>query len=52
MDVSLDVGGAHMGTQDVDHKAACISKVCMVNSEMCHGMDLSDFARVNEKSCI
>ena len=50
MDVSLDVGGAHRGTQDVHHKVACISKVCMVNSEMCHGMDLSEFARVNEKA--
>ena len=50
MDVSLDVGGAHRGTQDFNHKVACISKVCMVNSEICHGMDLSDFARVNENA--
>ena len=50
MDVSLEFGGAHMGTQDVNHMVVCISKVCMVNSEMCHGMELSDLARVNEKA--
>ena len=57
MDASLDVGGAHRGTVDFYHqieadddKVACISKVCMVNSEVCHGMDLSVFARANEKA--
>ena len=57
MDASQDVGGAHKGTEDVDHqiegdddKVAYISKVCMVNSEVCHGMDLSDFVRVNDKA--
>ena len=49
MDASLDVGGAHRGPEDFDHriegdddKVACISKVCMVKSEVCHGMDLFD----------
>ena len=59
MDVSLDVGGApcSRGTDDSDHqiegdyhKFACISKVCMANSEVCHGMDLSVFAGANEKA--
>ena len=58
MDASLDVGGAprSRGKEDSDHqlegdddKFACISKVCMVNSEVCHGTDLSAFARANEK---
>ena len=54
MDASLDVGGAHRGTEGFYHqiegdddKVACISKVSMVNSEVCHGMELSFFARVN-----
>ena len=41
MDASLDVGGADRGTEDFDHqieggddKVACISKVCMVNSDV------------------
>ena len=43
MDASLDVGGAHRGTTDCYHeiegdddKVAWMSKVCMVNSEVCH----------------
>ena len=32
-----------------DDKVAWISKVCMVNSEVCHGMELSDFAILNEQ---
>ena len=46
MDASLDVVCAHRGAKDVDHpikgdddKLARISKVCMVNSEVCHGHD-------------
>ena len=57
MDASLDVGGAHRGATYFDHqiegdddKVAWISKVCMVNSEVCHGMELSDFAILNEKA--
>ena len=57
MDASLDVGGAHRGATDFDHqiegdddKVACISKVCMVNSEVCHGMVLSASALRIEKA--
>ena len=57
MDASLDVGGAHRGTEDSDHqiegddhKFACISKVCMANSEVLHGMDLSDLAQADVKA--
>ena len=57
MDASFDVGGAHRGATYFDHqiegdddKVAWISKVCMVNSEVCHGMELSDFAIRIEKA--
>ena len=57
MDASLDVGGAHRGATYFDHqiegdddKVAWISKVCMVNSEVCHGMELCDFGILNEKA--
>ena len=57
MDASLAFGGAHKGPTDFDHqiegdddKVALISKVCMVNSEVCHGMESSDFALRIEKA--
>ena len=61
MDASLDVGGAprSKGTEDSDHriegdddKFACISKVCMVNSEVCHATDVFDFCPSQCKSCM
>ena len=57
MDASLAVGGAHKGPTDVDHqiegdddKVALLSKVCMVNSAVCHGMVSSDSALRIEKA--
>ena len=57
MDVSCALGGVHNAPTDSDHqnegdddKVALISKVCMVNSEVCHGMELSDFAILNGKA--
>ena len=57
MDAGLDVAGAHRGAKYIDHqiegdddKVAWVSKVCMVNSEVCHGMELSDFALRIEKA--
>ena len=48
MDVSCALGGVHNAPTDSDHqnegdddKLALISKVRMVNSEVCHGMVLS-----------
>ena len=52
MDASLDVGGVAYSwvREDIDHqvegdddKAACISKHCMANSEVFHGMSFSVF---------
>ena len=57
MDVSCALGGVHNAPTDSDHqnegdddKLALISKVCMVNSEVCHGIESTDFALRFEKA--
>ena len=59
MDVSCALGGLHNGPTDFDHqnegdddKVALISKVCMVNSEVCHGMVSSASALRIEKASV
>ena len=59
MDVSCALGGVHNAPTDSDHqnegdddKVALISKVCMVNSEVCHGMVSSASALRIEKASV